>query len=149
MLQGSLKSFTAEVRRHLCAALSDCTIQPVDMVSLEGIRALPKPDSGVRVTLHVQLGQPHHSAEQLATSWKSSLLEMMNKAESMTAVMEAVGPVDADSLQMGVLDVTTREGRTQETAPVNPPAKEATSTQVIEVAVHLTWLHCIPRPCIC
>lgn len=149
VLQGSLTGFKADIRKHLCAALSDCTIQPQDMVSLEGIRALPKPDSGIRVTLHVQLGQPHHSAEQLATSWKSTLLEMMNKAESMTPVMEAVGPVDADSLQMQVLDVTPREGRAQEAAPVNPLANKATSAQLIEVAVNPTWLRCIPRSCLC
>ena len=131
-VQGSLKGFTAEIRGQLCTALSQCTKQPLQAVSIEAMKAVPKPSSGVLVTLHVQLGEQHNSAE-LAMLCKATLLEMINTAEAMSPIVAAVGVLSAEGLHLNVVDVTPEVKRTPYLVPASEASIQETSTQIIQV----------------
>ena len=132
-LQGSLKGFTAHIRGQLCTALSLSTKQPLQTVSIEGIRAPPKPSCGVLVTLHVQLGDQQNPADKLAVSWKPTLLNMIKTAEAMSPVVAAVGALSGGGLELNVVSVTPHLRRAPSAVQSAQAVTAETSTQLIEV----------------
>lgn len=131
-MQGSLKAFTAATRQQLRIALSRCTMQPIEKVSIESMKAAPNSDRGIRVCVHVQLVRCHSTPDQLTAACRATLLDMVTEDEAMLRVLAAFGQVDPDTLQINLIDELPEDRQTQISPAVIPPMLE-TGGKVIEV----------------
>lgn len=140
MLQARLRSFTADVRKLLCTAISRSTKQALRAVSIEGMKAAPKPALGVQVSVHVSLANQPDMEEESAAYWTRAIAAAVSSAE----LEAAVGPVHKDGLQVSVTDVTPGQGSNLPAGQGRPassdPVKDtnSVSTKLIQVQALLT-----------